>query len=163
LSAWNAVRHGYTNMDVPISIGVILAFGLSLYDTINGGEHAYFDASVTLLFFLLIGRTLDHVMRERARVAVASLARLAARGATLLMPDGSTVYVPVSDVEPGMTLRLAAGERVPVDAEVTAGTSDVDTSITTGESAPVRVGPGTMLSAGALNLTGALQLKARSA
>ncbi len=163
LSAWNAVRHGHTNMDVPISIGVILAFGLSLYDTINGGEHAYFDASVTLLFFLLIGRTLDHVMRERARVAVASLARLAARGATLLMPDGSTVYVPVSDVEPGMTLLLAAGERVPVDAEVTAGTSDVDTSITTGESAPVRVGPGTMLSAGALNLTGALQLKARSA
>jgi Cu2+-exporting ATPase len=159
-SAWNAVRHGRTNMDVPISIGVILAFGLSLYDTINHGDHAYFDASTALLFFLLGGRTLDHLMRERARVAVTGLARLAARGATLALPDGSTIYVPISDVEPGMTLLLAAGERVPVDAQVISGNSDVDTSITTGESTPIRVAPGTQLSAGALNLTGALQLRA---
>ena len=163
VSAWNAVRHGRTNMDVPISIGVILAFGLSLYDTINHGEHAYFDASTTLLFFLLVGRTLDHVMRERARTAVTSLARLAARGATLLLPDGRTVYVPIGDVEPGMVLLLAAGERVPVDAEIISGTSDIDTSITTGESAPVPVAPGTMVTAGALNLTGALQLRASAA
>jgi Cu2+-exporting ATPase len=160
LSAWNAVRHGRTNMDVPISIGVILAFALSLYDTVNHGAHAYFDASVTLLFFLLAGRTLDHVMRERARVAVAGLARLAARGATLVMPDGGTVHVPISDVEPGMSLLLAPGERVPVDAEVLLGTSDVDTSITTGEATPVAVAPGSVISAGALNLTGALHLQA---
>jgi Cu2+-exporting ATPase len=160
ISAWDAVRHGRTNMDVPISVGVILAFALSLYDTINYGDHAYFDASVSLLFFLLAGRTLDQAMRERARVAVASLARLAAQGATLVMPDGMAVYVPVADVEPGMTLLLAAGERVPVDAEVMEGTSDVDTSITTGESTPIRVAPGAAISAGALNLTGALQLRA---
>ncbi len=160
VSAWNAVRHGHTNMDVPISIGVILAFGLSLYDTINRGEQAYFDASITLLFFLLVGRTLDHVMRERARLAVAGLARLAAKGATLVKPGGGTVYVPISDVEPGMTLLLAAGERVPVDSEVVSGTSDVDTSITTGEATPIRVAPGSVMSAGALNLTGALHLRA---
>lgn len=159
-SAWKAIRHGRTNMDVPISIGVILAFAISLYDTMNRGDHAYFDASVSLLFFLLVGRTLDHVMRERARTAVAGLARLAARGATLIEADGRTVHVPISDVAAGMTLQLAAGERVPVDGEVIAGTSDVDASITTGESTPIRVVPGSILSAGALNLTGSLQLRA---
>ena len=82
-SAWQAIRHGRTNMDVPISIGVLLAFGMSLYETVHHGPHAYFDAAISLLFVLLIGRTLDHVMRERARTAVKGLARLAARGASV--------------------------------------------------------------------------------
>ena len=113
------LRHGRTNMDVPISIGVLLAFGMSLYDTIHHGPHAYFDAAISLLFFLLIGRTLDHMMRERARAAVKGLARLAARGALVRAARRrAATTCRSSEIEPGMTILLAAGERVPVDARV---------------------------------------------
>jgi P-type Cu2+ transporter len=162
-SAWNGLKRGRANMDLPISIGVLLAYGMSLYETIHHGEHAYFDASVTLLFFLLIGRTLDHVMRERAREAVKGLARLAARGAMVLRPDGSRDYLPTEEIEPGMRLLLAAGERVPVDAEVEEGTSDLDCSLVSGESAPQNVAPGATLRAGTLNLTGPLTIRALAA
>ena len=162
-SAWQALRHGRTNMDVPISIGVLLAFGLSLYETIHHGQHAYFDASITLLFFLLIGRTLDHVMRERARTAVRGLANLAARGALVVAPDGSQNYLPVEKIETGMTILLAAGERVPVDALVLKGRSELDCSLVSGESLPQPALEGATLQAGTLNLTGPLTIVATAA
>jgi Cu2+-exporting ATPase len=157
-SAWRSLRHGQTNMDVPISIGVLLAFGLSLYETIHHGPQAYFDAAVSLLFFLLIGRTLDHVMRARARQAVQGLARLSARGALVLRLDGTRIYLPVDEIEPGMTILLAAGERVPVDARVAKGCSELDCSLVSGESAPQAATEGTRLQAGILNLTGPLEV-----
>lgn len=162
-SAWNALRHGRMNMDVPIAVGVSLAYAMSLHETINHGDHAYFDASVSLLFFLLIGRTLDHVMRERARTAVNGLARLAARGAMVLREDGSRDYLPVGEIEPGMQLLIAAGERIPVDGRIIGGASDLDCSLVSGESTPRNVAPGEPVQAGVLNLTGSLTLEATAA
>ncbi len=162
-SAWQSLRHGRTNMDVPISIGILLATAMSLYETFHGGRHAYFDAAISLVFFLLIGRTLDHVMRERARSAVKGLSRLAARGALVLQPDGARVYLPVNEIVPGMTILLAAGERVPVDGRVTNGRSELDVSLVSGESLPQPVVEGTQLQAGTLNLTGPLTLVATAA
>jgi Cu2+-exporting ATPase len=159
-SAWQALRHRRTNMDVPISIGVLLAFGMSLYDTTQHGSYAYFDASISLLFFLLIGRTLDHIMRERARLAVNGLARLAARGALVVQADGTHVYLPVSDIRIGATLMLAAGERVPVDATVIKGVSELDVSLVSGEHTPLPATIGSVLRAGTLNLTGPLTIVA---
>ena len=157
-SAWSALRRGRTNMDVPISIGVLLAFIISLYDTATNGPHAYFDAVTSLIFFLLIGRTLDHLMREKARTAVRGLARMAPRGATVLGPDGAREHRPIEDIQPGMRIALAAGDRVPVDGVVDSGVSDLDCAVVTGESAPRRVAPGAVVQGGVLNLTGPLVL-----
>ena len=159
-SAWSVLRQGHTNMDVPISIGVCLAFAMSLYDTIHDGPHAYFDAATSLIFFLLIGRTLDYLMREKARAAVRGLMRLTPRGATVLRDDGSRDFLPLAEIEPGMRLTLAAGERVPVDGLVLDGLSNLDCAIVTGESAPRHVGPGAAVEAGTLNLSGALVIVA---
>lgn len=159
-SAWNALAHGRTNMDVPIAVGVTLAYAMSLYETVNHGHHAYFDAAVSLLFFLLIGRTLDHVMRARARAAVLGLARLEPRGALVLADDGSREYRAVSDLAVGDRLLVATGDRIPVDARVEDGFSAVDVSVVSGESAPVAVCRGAILRAGSLNLTGPLTMVA---
>jgi Cu2+-exporting ATPase len=159
-SGWRALRHGRTNMDVPISLGVLLAFGLSVYETVQRGPHAYFDAAISLLFFLLIGRTLDYMMRERARLAVRGLVRLAARGAFVVQADGTQVYLPVEEIVPGMSVMLGAGERVPVDATVSKGDSELDVSLISGESVPLRATAGSTVRAGTLNLTGPLTLVA---
>jgi Cu2+-exporting ATPase len=159
-SAWSALRRGRTNMDVPISIGVVLATAMSLYETLNSGPHAYFDGATSLLFFLLIGRYLDSVMRDRARSGVAQLLKQTARGALTLLPDGTTEYRPIEAVAPGMRIVVAAGERVPVDGIVETGRSGIDRSLVTGESVPEPAELGTRVLAGAMNLDGALTLRA---
>lgn len=152
VSAWRALRRGRTNMDVPISIGVTLATAMSLYETATGGQHAWFDGAIMLLFFLLAGRVLDGAMRARARAGAAALMEASAPGATIIAPDGSTRWVRADAIAAGATMLVAAGERVAADGRIVAGESAVDASILTGESAPVSLAPGDQLLAGMLNL-----------
>lgn len=159
-SAWRVLKQGRTNMDVPIALAISLSYAVSLWETIHHGEHAWFDATASLLFFLLIGRTLDHMMRDRARAAIVGLARLSPRGAMVLLEDGSREYKPVNDIGPGERIAISAGDRLPVDGMVLEGASDLDVSIVNGESAPRRVRPGDTVQAGTMNLTGSLVIKA---
>lgn len=154
VSALGALRARRMNMDVPIALAILLALALSLFETARGGDEVFFDAALTLTFFLLIGRYLDHRMRERARGAMAGLQRLAVRAATLVAPDGATRPIAAADIAPGMVLRILPGERVPADLRVVTGGSDVDRALVTGEARPVAVGPGSEVEAGVLNLTG---------
>ncbi len=162
-SAVHALRHGRTNMDVPISLGVLLASFMSLFETINHSPHAYFDASVTLLFFLLTGRYLDHMMRARARSAVAQLMTLAAEGATRVDGTGNRHYIAVKDIRPGMMLAVAAGERIAADGRIVSGSSDLDRSLLTGESAPEAVKAGDGVHSGVMNVTGPLLVEVTAA
>lgn len=157
-SAIAALRAGRSNMDVPISLGVTLASGISLWETMNQGQHAYFDGAVMLLFFLLIGRYLDSRARGRARSAAEHLLALARAPVTVLQPDGSTALSAPSAVPAGATVLVAAGERVGVDGAVAEGRSEVDTSVVTGETRPLPVEPGTRLFAGMLNLSAPLRV-----
>jgi Cu2+-exporting ATPase len=158
-SAWMALSHRRTNMDVPISIGVILATALSLYETIAGGGHAYFESAVMLLFFLLAGRALDAEMRTRTRAGIGALLGRMGKSASVIGPDGSTRRVAANDLEPGMLVLVAAGEALAADGEVTDGTSAIDNAMLTGESAPEPVGPGSVVHAGAINLSAPLRIR----
>ena len=162
-SAWAALRQGRTNMDVPISIGVLLTTCMSLYETATGGTHAWFDGAVMLLFFLLAGRCLDSMMRGRARAGVAALLRQTAPGALVLEADGRSQWNAANELRPGMRMLVAAGERLAADGRVTNGESGIDLAFLTGESAPVRVRAGDMVRAGALNVEGPLTIEITAA
>jgi Cu2+-exporting ATPase len=162
-SAWRALKVGRTNMDVPISIGIILATALSLFETMTSGRHAYFDGATMLLFFLLIGRTLDHLMRERARNTISGLARLQPRGGTVLREDGTREYVKLGEIVPGMVLEIKAGERVPVDSVLLSKGASFDYSIITGESLPHRIERDQDVVAGAASKAGPLKIRAARA
>ncbi|MBB3890026.1 Cu2+-exporting ATPase [Phenylobacterium haematophilum] len=159
-SAWRSLRSGRANMDVPISIGVILTLVISFIETVLRGRDAYFDAAVTLLFLLLIGRWLDHRLRASARSAAADLLAMQAPSATLVAEGGAERRIPLSEVAPGDELIVRPGERIPVDAVIAAGVSELDKSMLTGETLPVRVAAGEPCQAGALNLGGVLRLRA---
>ncbi|WP_285711685.1 heavy metal translocating P-type ATPase [Erythrobacter oryzae] len=158
-SAWMALRHRRTNMDVPISIGVILATVMSLYETVTGGEHAFFDSAVMLLFFLLAGRALDSAMRDRTRAGIGALLGRMGKSASVIALDGTTRRVAAKDLAPGMLVLVAAGEALAADGEVTEGTSALDNAMLTGESAPEPVAPGSVVHAGAINMGAALKVR----
>ncbi|MCR5881049.1 HAD-IC family P-type ATPase [Phenylobacterium sp. J367] len=159
-SAWRSLKAGRANMDVPISIGVILTLVISFSETLLNGRDAYFDAAVSLLFLLLIGRWLDHRLRARARSAAGDLLALQAPAAAVLDSLGRERRKPLSEVQPGDLVLVRPGERIPVDGRIEAGASSLDDALLTGETAPVAVEEGTLCRAGALNLSGFITLRA---
>ena len=152
-SAFAALKGGHANMDVPISLALILSIAVSIWETALGGEHAYFDAAVMLMFFLLIGRFLDARLRRRAHAAAHELAALQGSSATVLGADGVAKAVRAHDIMPGDLVLVAAGERATVDMEITEGSSEFDESLVTGESAPRQGSVGSKVFSGSVNLT----------
>ena len=161
-SAIASIRARRLGMDVPISLALILSSSISLFETMKGGEHAYFDAAVSLCFFLLIGRYLDYRSRALARSAAEELAALEVPRAVRL-EAGRERLVAVTEIRAGDLVLVRPGARMPVDGGVTQGQSELDRSLLTGETLPVPVAEGTMVSAGEVNLTGPLTVRVTAA
>ncbi len=159
-SAWAALKNRHTNMDVPISLAVLLACALSLYETIHGNPDTYFDAALMLLFLLLIGRYLDARLRLKTGEAAQRLAAMQSTSATRIKSDGQLETVPAIQINPGDRLLIPVGQRIPVDATVLEGTSEIDNQIATGETTPELVSVGAMIYSGTVNLTAPLTVKA---
>src|SRR6056297_384412 len=158
-NAWAALRNGRLNMDVPIVLAIVLAIVTSLWETMLSGEHAYFDAALALTFFLLAGRYLDHRTRAIARSAAEELTALEVPRATRVR-QGVEEVVNVAELAVGDLILVRPGGRMPVDGEIVSGTSEIDRSLLTGETLPVFAGEGQAVSAGEVNLTGPLTIRA---
>jgi len=161
-NAWAALSHRQLNMDVPITLAILLAIITSLWETSLSGKHAYFDAALALTFFLLAGRYLDHRTRAIARSAAEELTALEVPRATRVAEDGSEEVVNVAELAVGDLILVRPGARMPVDGEISQGTSELDRSLLTGETVPVFAGVGQGVSAGEVNLTGPLTIRANA-
>jgi Cu2+-exporting ATPase len=162
-SAVRAIRARQLNMDVPISLGVLLALGMSVAETANHAEHVYFDSAVMLLFFLLCGRYLEHAMRRKTRAVAGNLAALKAEVAHRFEHGRELVTVPAAALQPGDRLLVRPGERIPADGIVISGSSQIDEGLVTGETAPKKVGPGETVYAATVNCLGALTMRVTAA
>lgn len=158
-NAFAALKVARLNMDVPITLALILAVGTSLWETMLSGQHAYFDAALTLCFFLLTGRYLDYRTRAAARSAAEELSALEVPRA-LRITDKGEEEVLVADLAPGDLIRVKPGGRMPVDGIIMQGASELDRSFLTGETLPIPAEPGQTVSAGEINLTGPLTIRA---
>jgi Cu2+-exporting ATPase len=162
-SAVRALLARTVNMDVPITLGVVLALAMSVAETLAHAEHAYFDSAVMLLTFLLAGRYLDQNMRRRTRAFASNLAALKVETAVKFVAPGEIREVPVSAVHAGDLVLVRPGERISVDGVVTEGRSEIDQSLVTGETAPVAAQAGTSVYAGTVNLSGTLRVRVAAA
>lgn len=158
-NAWSALSVRRLNMDVPIALAIVLALVTSLWETSLSGEHAYFDAALMLTFFLLAGRYLDYRTRAVARSAAEELTALEVPRA-IRLEAGAESEVAVSELAAGDMILVRPGGRMPADGVIADGRSEVDRSLLTGETLPVFAEPGMSVSAGEVNLTGPLTIRA---
>ncbi|RYB93962.1 copper-translocating P-type ATPase [Nocardioides oleivorans] len=178
-AAWTNLRHGATTMDTLVSVGVLAAFGWSLWalflgtagepgmthpfrisiDRTDGAGNIYLEAAAGVTTFLLAGRWLEHRSKRQAGAALRALMSLGARDVAVLR-DGSEVRIPVDQLVVGDEFVVRPGEKVATDGVVTSGTSAVDASMLTGESVPVEVGPGDDVVGATVNAGGRLVVRA---
>jgi Cu2+-exporting ATPase len=156
--SYHALRSMRLDMSVLIATGVLAAWLSSLYLTVIGQPIAYYEAACMLVTFVLFGHWMEMKSRRGTSDALRALFALVPPTARVVRA-GVEVEVPTSDVVVGDLLHLRPGEKIPVDGEVTEGSTDIDEALVTGESRPVRRGPGAAVVGGAINVSGAVTMR----
>lgn len=157
--AWNGLRYGRFNIDIPVSLAVAGAFVLSSWNTFKGTGAVYFDSVVMFVFFILLGRYLQSYIRSRMGKIFHMLAATENRIVSRLR-DGAEEFITARQIRVGDRLRIRADEAFPVDGSITDGTALVDESLLTGESTPVRKNPGADVVGGSINLGPGVDMRA---
>jgi P-type Cu+ transporter len=175
-AAWRNVRHGATTMDTLISLGVLAAFGWSLWAlsvgdagepgmrmrfsfVASGADELYFEVAAAVTTFLLAGRYAEARAKRRSGDALRALLALGAKDVAVLRA-GREVRVPVAELAVGDLFVVRPGEKVATDGEVVEGSSAIDASLVTGESVPVEVGPADAVIGATVNSGGRLIVRA---
>ncbi|MBN8755275.1 MULTISPECIES: heavy metal translocating P-type ATPase [Variovorax] len=168
-AGWHAAKARTGNMDLLVALGTSAAFGLSLWlwwraatgEHAGHGEmpHLYFEASAVVITLVLLGKWLEARAKRQATSAIRALQQLRPEVAHLVGARGKESDVPLAEVMVGDHLVVRPGERVPADARVIEGQSEVDESMLTGEPLPVPKGPGDALTGGAVNGDGRMVIE----
>ena len=156
--AWTGLRRLNLTMDLPIAIGAAITYLYSLYVTLTGVGHVYWDTVVNFLFVILVGRFLEAVSKRQAVSSTQRLLDLQPKVATVLR-DGEEALMPIRAVRDGDLILVRAGETIPADGVVVQGNSRVDEAMLTGESKPIARRQGDAVCAGTLNGAGVLQVR----
>ena len=166
--AYMQLKHGRANMDTLVAVSTGVAFLFSLFNTIwpeywtsRGLEaHVYYEAAAVIIALILLGRLLEAKAKFSTSTAIKKLMGLQPKTVTKILADGSEEEVPIREVEVGDVLVVKPGEKIPVDGEVTEGSSFVDESMITGESIPVEKVKGQPVYAGTINEKGSFRFRA---
>ena len=148
--AWAAIRMRTPHMDMPVALGLGVGLLSGLWNTLWGFGELYFDSLTMLVFFLLIGRTLQSRQQQAACESVDLLQQLTP-GTARRVRDGMVEAIAIETIMVGDTLEILAGQTIPVDGVVIMGETEIDRSLLTGESLPISVQKGDDVVAGTLN------------
>jgi Cu+-exporting ATPase len=160
VGAYHALRGGGANMDVLIALGTSMAYFYSAAVVLAGLDgHIYFEASVSIITLVFLGKLLESRARARASAAIEELIRLQPKTARIER-DGAIIEIPVAGIRVGDVFVVRPGEAVPVDGKVIDGSSSIDEAMLTGESLPVAKGPDSPVYAATLNAEGLLRCRA---
>ena len=158
-SAWRDLHQRRMGMDLPVSLGIGVAFAASVWSTLRGDGEVYFDSVSMFVFLLLCGRYLEIRARHAVARSLDFLSRAIPEVALRLDSAGKTVQVPVSALRPGDRVLVRSGERVPADGIVEVGSSFLDESLLTGESRPVSRKTGDQLTGGSTNVADPVRMR----